>query len=107
MAQLLDGMRKGVVSYIMQQRGHHKRLHAADLDAIQPTIRLALQERTQCAQGQIVAAQAVLVARMGRTWPDAVHKPELLYLLEAQKLGSIDQLFFAWAKRNQIIQAIA
>src|SRR6266487_1659440 len=94
------------MSDIMQQRGHHQRLQTADLDPVQSAVSLALQERTQCAQGEMVAAQTVLVTRMGRTGPDAIHETKLLYLLEAQKFGRIYQFFFARTKRDQVIQTI-
>jgi hypothetical protein len=44
---------------------------------------------------------------MRRAGPDTIDKTKLLDLLQAQKLPRIDQVQFARAQRDQIIQTIA
>ena len=90
MAQPFNGMRKRVMSNVVQQGSYYQRLDTTERDAYQPTIFTTLQQCSQSLQRQMIAPKTMLIARMGRSRPDPIDKTQLLNLLKAQKSRRTD-----------------
>ena len=105
-AQLLDGVREGIVADVVQQRGGEQDAQiervAADGQGV-----AAIQQRAQATQREKVDAEAMLEARVRRAGPDAVAEAKLLDALQPHELRRADQVKLELAERDEVVEAVA
>ena len=103
-AQLLDGMGKGVVPDIVQQRGGAEGAGILVGDPVRIGAGAQMLDRLA---GQMEDPDRVLEAGVPRSRPDAGDEPELLNTLQPQKCLRVDQPQLGIGQRHDVVQAVA
>ncbi len=103
-AQLLDGMREGIMPDIVQQRGGADSAGILVGDPVRVGTRAQMLDRLP---GKMEDADRMLEAGVPRAGPDAGDESKLLNALQAQKCLRIDQPKLGVGQRHDVVEAVA